>query len=180
MSYYGNTPSWVYKHEISRLKAARNTTERMNGEEVTKAIQKVLGVVDYSIISMWCDLNGYYYPIKKDFEKLEQMDKLEKQIQDIESEISGIKYKFGLSWRENDELRGIDARIAERKAEIKLYENTNSKLLRKEQSLLKGALTRRNTLMENKERCDSKIAEESRVLIERQNDLRQKTELKGE
>ena len=181
MSYYGNTPSWVYKQEIDSLKVSGHIADRLNKEQTIKSIEKILGVVDYSIISMWCDLNGYYYPIKKDFEKLEQIDKLQNQIKEIESEINQVKYKFGLSWRDKDELNVIDKRIAEREAEVKRCENNgDSESLKKANTLYKTALTRKKSLAELKKKSDNKIADESKHLIEKQNDLRQQIDrIKG-
>jgi hypothetical protein len=179
MNYYGNTPPWVYQQKISDLKKEAQVSENLNEQKITNAVKKVLSVVDYSIISIWCDLNGYYYPIKKDFEKLEQIDKLEKQVIEIGSEINGIRYRYGLSWNETNELNNIDTKINEREAEVKRCENGNPENLKKANKLYKGTLTRKKTLLEKKEESEIEIAEKSKILIEKQNDLkRQIVELK--
>jgi len=180
MSYYGNTPPWVYHQKIDDLKKSAQLSESVNEQKIANAIKKVLSVVDYSIISIWCDMNGYYYPIKKDFEKLEKIDNLEKQITKIGSEIESIKYQYGLTWTEKSELDGIDAKIIERNTEVKRCEDCDPENIKRANKLYKGALTRKKTLLEKKEKCDIIIKKESEVLIQKQNDLKQQIiELKG-
>ena len=172
MKYYGNTPQWVYQQKIKDLENSTRISENNNEQKITNAIKKVLSVVDYSIISVWCDMNGYYYPIKKDFEKLEKIDELEKAIRKIEFEIEGIKHKSGLSWTEKSELENIDLKIEERKTEVMRCEESDSENLKKANKLYKCVLTRKRTLLEKKEKCEIKIVEESKPLIEKQNDLK--------
>ena len=170
MNYYGNTPPWVYHQKINDLKDEISLSENLNEQKITNAVKKLLSVVDYSIISMWCDMNGYYYPIKKDFEKLEKIDALESQIKEIGIEIDRIKYKYGLSWIETNELNSIDAKINERDADVKRYEGADPEKYKKANKLYKSAVTRKKTLFEKREKCENKIAEESKPLIKKQND----------
>jgi len=172
MNYFGNTPQWVYQQKIKDLENSIRISENYNEQEISNAVKKVLNIVDYSIITIWCDMNGYYYPIKKDFEKLEKIDEFEKIILKIEYEIEGIKHKYGLSWTEKNELESIDLKIEERKTELMRCEESDSEDFKKANKLYKGALTRRKTLLEKKEKCEIKIVEESKSLIEKQNDLK--------
>jgi len=172
MNYFGNTPQWVYQQKIKDLENSTRISENNNEQKINNAVKKVLSVVDYSIITLWCDMNGYYYPIKKDFEKLEKIDELEKKMREIDNEIVRIKHEYGLSWTERNELESIDLKIEERKKEVIRCEESDPENLKKANKIYKGVLTRKKTLLEKKEICEIKILEESKCLIEKQNDLK--------